>query len=342
MYSFRNDYSEGAHPAILQKLVETNRVQQSGYGEDEYSLVAKKLIRKKIGLPEASVYFVSGGTQANLLVISSLLKVHEAVVSADSGHIYSHETGAIEAAGHRVIPVVCRDGKLNADAVNSVLKTHTLRPHVVKPRLVYISNSTELGTVYRKSELRELSAFCRANGLLLFMDGARLGHALTAASNDLTLEEIAQLTDVFYIGGTKNGALLGEAIVFTHRDTAPEFDYVLKQKGALMAKGRILGVQFLELFRDNLYFELADHANRMAAKIARAVTEIGYSFLTEPESNQLFPILPRQVIKALSAHYAFYEWADIDADHAAVRLITSWATEEKFVDEFIEMLAELG
>jgi len=342
MYSFRNDYSEGAHPAILQKLVETNRVQQSGYGEDEYSLVAKKLIRKKIGLPEASVYFVSGGTQANLLVISSLLKVHEAVVSADSGHIYSHETGAIEAAGHRVIPVVCRDGKLNADAVNSVLKTHTLRPHVVKPRLVYISNSTELGTVYRKSELRELSAFCRANGLLLFMDGARLGHALTAASNDLTLEEIAQLTDVFYIGGTKNGALLGEAIVFTHWDTAPEFDYVLKQKGALMAKGRILGVQFLELFRDNLYFELADHANRMAAKIARAVTEIGYSFLTEPESNQLFPILPRQVIKALSAHYAFYEWADIDADHAAVRLITSWATEEKFVDEFIEMLAELG
>ena len=342
MYSFRNDYSEGAHPAILQKLVETNRVQQSGYGEDEYSLAAKELIRKKIGLPEASVYFVSGGTQANLLVISSLLKVHEAVVSADSGHIYSHETGAIEAAGHRVIPVVCRDGKLNADAVNSVLKTHTLRPHVVKPRLVYISNSTELGTVYRKSELRELSAFCRANGLLLFMDGARLGHALTAASNDLTLEEIAQLTDVFYIGGTKNGALLGEAIVFTHWDTAPEFDYVLKQKGALMAKGRILGVQFLELFRDNLYFELADHANRMAAKIARAVTEIGYSFLTEPESNQLFPILPRQVIKALSAQYAFYEWADIDADHAAVRLITSWATEEKFVDEFIEMLAELG
>lgn len=252
MYNFRNDYSEGAHTNILQKLIETNLQQQQGYGEDEYSFQAKQILRKKLENHDASIYFVSGGTQSNLLVISALLKIHEAVISTNIGHIFSHETGAIEAVGHRIITVEAVNGKLKPEAICSVLKNYNLRPHVVKPKMVYISNTTEIGSVYSKNELIELSRFCKSNNLLLFMDGARLGNALMAENNDLTLSDISQLTDVFYIGGTKNGALLGEAIVFNNQSLAPDFDYVLKQKGALLAKGRLLGVQFLELFKNDL------------------------------------------------------------------------------------------
>lgn len=335
MYNFKNDYSEGAHPAILKKLLETNEVQQDGYGEDEYSAEAKNLIKQKLNNPEASVYFVSGGTQTNLLVISILLKAHEAVISATTGHIYSHETGAIEATGHRIIAVDTDDGKLRPHDISNILNEYSLRPHVVKPKMVYISNSTEIGTIYHKNELEELSQFCKLNNLWLFMDGARLGQALTAEDNDLSLADIARLTDVFYIGGTKNGALLGEAVIFNQPQVAPEFDYLLKQKGALLAKGRVLGIQFLELFRDDLYFKLGNHANNMAMKISVALREKGYSFLTESTTNQIFPILPRLLIDSLSQKYLFYEWAAIDDQHSAVRLITSWATKEEAVDAFI-------
>lgn len=335
MYNFKNDYSEGAHPNILNKLVETNLLQQSGYGEDAYSIAAKERLQQQLNNSEAAIYFVSGGTQTNLLVISALLNLHEAVISAETGHIFAHETGAIEAIGHRVITVTTTDGKLSPTAIQTVLADYSLRPHVVKPKLVYISNSTEIGTIYSKKELQELSACCKAHQLILFMDGARLGHALTAENNDLTLTDLSKLTDVFYIGGTKNGALLGEAIVFNSPDLAPEFDYVLKQKGALLAKGRILGIQFLELFKDNLYFDLAKHANRMAGKIATAIQENGYSFLTPPVTNQLFPILPQSLIKQLSEKYVFYEWKVMDDQHSVVRLITSWATDEHMVDELI-------
>lgn len=335
MYSFKNDYSEGGHPTILSKLVATNLVQHMGYGEDDYSLQAKALLKQKINNPDAHIYFVSGGTQTNLLVISSLLQVHEAVVSAKTGHIFTHETGAIEAIGHRVITIDADNGKLHPAQIQHVLKEYSLRPHVVKPKMVYISNSTEIGTVYSKKELQELSACCKTQNLLLFMDGARLGHALTAEDNDLTLPDIAQLTDVFYIGGTKNGALLGEAIVFNSPALAPEFDYVSKQKGALLAKGRLLGIQFLELFREDLYFDLARHANKMAMKIAKAVQDKDLSFLTIPTSNQIFPILPQILIKKLKEKYLFYEWKVMDENSAAIRLITSWATDEDKVDEFI-------
>lgn len=338
MYNFKNDYSEGAHPNILNKLVETNLLQQSGYGEDAYSIAAKERLQQQLNNSEAAIYFVSGGTQTNLLVISATLRIHEAVISAETGHIFAHETGAIEAIGHRVITVTTTDGKLSPKAIQTVLTDYSLRPHVVKPKLVYISNSTEIGTIYSKKELQELSACCKAHQLILFMDGARLGHALTAESNDLTLADLSKLTDVFYIGGTKNGALLGEAIVFNSPDLAPEFDYVLKQKGALLAKGRILGIQFLELFKDNLYFDLAKHANRMAGKIATAIQENGYSFLTPPVTNQLFPILPQSFIKQLSEKYVFYEWKVMDDQHSVVRLITSWATDEHMVDELIHDL----
>ncbi|OJV55826.1 MAG: threonine aldolase [Bacteroidetes bacterium 43-16] len=335
MYHFKNDYSEGAHPAILQQLILTNNTQQPGYGEDEYSLAAKNILREKTGNPDADIYFVTGGTQTNLLVISALLQLHEAVISAQSGHIFVHETGAIEALGHRVITAETENGKLHVAGIEKVLQAYSLRPHMVKPKMVYISNATEIGTIYSKKELQELSAYCKSHKLWLFMDGARLGHALTAVNNDLDLADIARLTDVFYIGGTKNGALLGEAIVFNNPGIAPDFDYVLKQKGALLAKGRVLGIQFLELFKNDLYFDLARHANQMAKKITEAVNALGYTFLTGSTTNQIFPILPKTLIKKLAEKYLFFEWKEIDEQHTALRLIMSWATEEKIVDEFI-------
>lgn len=334
-YNFKNDYAEGGHPNILHKLIETNLSQQQGYGDDDYTLQAKAILKDKIQNPNANIYFVSGGTQTNLLVIASLLQIHEAVISAKTGHIYVHETGAIEAIGHRVITVDTDDGKISPEDVQAVLQAYSLRPHVVKPKMVYISNSTEIGTIYNKKELQALYEFCQQHDLLLFMDGARLGHALTAENNDLTLADVASFTDVFYIGGTKNGALLGEAIVFNDANLAPEFDYVLKQKGALLAKGRLLGIQFFELFKEDLYFELAKHANKMAMKIAAAVRQKGYSFLTQSSTNQIFPILPKSLINKLSDNYLFFEWKVIDDNHSAVRLITSWATDERQVDEFV-------
>lgn len=338
MYNFKNDYSEGAHPNILNKLIETNLIQQLGYGEDEYSIEAKALLREKTNNPEAVIYFLSGGTQTNLIVIASSLRAHEAVISAKTGHISANETGAIEATGHKVIAIETTDGKLKPSDLQITLQEHALRPHVVKPRLVYISNSTEIGTIYTKAELTALSQFCRAHALLLYLDGARLGHALTAENNDLTLSDVAQLTDMFYIGATKNGGLIGEAIVFNKPEFAADFDYVLKQRGALLAKGRLLAIQFLELFKDDLYFTLAKHANVMAMKISAAVKEKGYSFLTNSTTNQIFPILPNTVIEKLNEKYLFYVWKAIDKEQSAVRLITSWATDEAMVDAFIEDL----
>ncbi|PZP42834.1 MAG: threonine aldolase [Pseudopedobacter saltans] len=338
MYSFKNDYSQGAHINILNKLIETNLTQQQGYGEDAYSQQAKEILKKLTNNENASIYFLSGGTQTNLIVIATLLRVHEAVISAKTGHIYANETGAIEATGHRVITVETSDGKLRPSHIEDVLKAYALRPHVVKPKMVYISNSTEIGTIYQKNELQELSAYCKSKDLYLFMDGARLGHALTAENNDLMLSDIATFTDVFYIGGTKNGALLGEAVIFKNHEIAPEFDYVLKQKGALLAKGRLLGIQFMELFQDNLYFTLAKYANTMAMKLAQAMEEKGYFFLTRSTTNQIFPILPNEIIKKLSEKYDFYVWKTIDANQSAIRLITSWATDETKVDEFIDDL----
>ncbi|MDR0263557.1 MAG: aminotransferase class I/II-fold pyridoxal phosphate-dependent enzyme [Sphingobacterium sp.] len=335
MYNFKNDYSEGAHPRILEKLVETNLIQQLGYGEDDYSKEAKTVLRNKINNQHAVIHFLSGGTQTNLLVISFLLRVHEAVISAKTGHISANETGAIEATGHKVITVETADGKLTPEDILKILKDHALAPHVVKPRIVYISNSTEIGTTYSLAELKALYACCQQHQLLLYVDGARLGHALTAENNDLTFAAIAKYSDVFYIGGTKNGALLGEAVVFNRPELASDFDYAIKQKGALLAKGRVLSIQFLELFKDDLYLELALKANSFAMRMAKAIKEKGYSFLTESTTNQIFPILPKSVIETLSLNYQFYIWKEIDHDHAAIRLITSWATDETQVNNFV-------
>lgn len=341
MYSFKNDYSTGAHPNILNRIIETNLDSQPGYGDDDYSTEAKALLRDKTGNPDARIFFLSGGTQTNLIALSFLLRVHEAVISAKTGHISSNETGAVEATGHKVIAVESADGKLNQELVQSALDEYALQPHVVKPRVVFISNSTEIGSVYSHSELKKLSEFCKEKKLMLYLDGARLGHALTAPGTDVSLKDIAALTDVFYIGGTKNGALLGEALVFTDSALAEDFEFSLKQKGAMLAKGRLLAIQFLELFKDDLYFELAAHANQMAMKIADVIRKKGFNFLTEPASNQIFPILPNAVIRELEKKYLFYVWKKMDEDHSAVRLITSWSSTEPEVEAFIDDFMKL-
>jgi len=337
-FSFKNDYSEGCHPNILQALLDSNFDQQAGYGEDEYSLQAKKLIKEKIKSPDSEVFLVSGGTQANLIVISAILRPYQCVISAAPGHILNNETGAIEATGHKVLSIETADGKLRPEDIIPVLENHSNIPHQVMPKLVYISNSTELGTIYLAEELEELSHFCREKGLYLFMDGARLGHGLTSEISDLTLGKVAELTDVFYLGGTKNGALIGEAIVINNKDLQQDFAFNIKQKGALLAKGRLLGIQFMELMKDDLYFDLAKHANIQAMKIKNAMKERGVQFLSDTYTNQIFPIISNELIETLSEYFEFYVWKKIDEKSSAIRLITSWNTGDEPVEHFIEII----
>ena len=335
-YSFKNDYSEGAHPAILQRLMETNLQQTIGYGEDEFCDEARAWIKTYLQ-KDSAIHFVSGGTQANLIVISSMLKPHESVIAVESGHIAVHETGAIEATGHKVNTVPTIDGKMTIDEIQNILNLHT-DEHMVKPKMVYISNSTEVGSVYTKAELTAIYDFCQANQLYLFVDGARLGSALTSSKSDLTLEDFANLTDVFYIGGTKNGALIGEAIIINTPQLNEDFRYHIKQKGGMLAKGRLIGIQFAEMFKNDLFFEMGKHANAMAKKLAEGIAAKGYDFLTVPSSNQIFPILPQQEIERLHEKFEFFVWQKIDDEHSAVRLVTSWATPEGQVDHFLNQL----
>ncbi|KAB7663638.1 threonine aldolase family protein [Bacillus sp. B1-b2] len=334
MYSFNNDYSEGAHPRILEALMETNFIQETGYGNDSISIKAAELLRTKMNRNDLDVHFLVGGTQTNLIAISAFLRPHEAAIAADSGHIYVHETGAIEATGHKVLTVETADGKLTPTHIQQILDAHT-DEHMVKPKLVYISNSTEIGTIYNKKELQNLSNYCRENNLIFYMDGARLGSALCSTENDLELKDLPELFDAFYIGGTKNGALMGEALIICNDLLKDDFRYHIKQKGAMLAKGRVLGIQFYELFKDNLFYELADHANKMAEKLKIGIAEVNDTFLTNSPTNQLFPILPNSLIEKLQEKYTFIVWGEIDNDHSAIRLVTSWATDEQQVEAFI-------
>lgn len=340
MISFKNDYSEGAHQQILEALLTSNDVQESGYGEDSYSQAAAEILHKKLGNNAVDIHFLAGGTQTNLIAISAFLRPHEAAIAAHTGHIFVHETGAIEATGHKVLTAEVKDGKLTPAHVEEILNAHT-DEHMVKPKLVYISNATEVGTIYTKKELRLLSEFCREKKLYLFMDGARLGSALCSAGNDLTLSELPDLVDAFYIGGTKNGALLGEALVLCTEELKQDFRYHMKQKGALLAKGRVLGIQFLELFRDNLYFDLATHANSMAYKLRDGLKEAGVSFLSESPSNQIFPIFANEVVQELKESYHFEIWGKVDERHTAIRLVTSWATKEEAVTAFVKDIRQI-
>jgi threonine aldolase len=289
--SFKNDYSEGCHPRVLEALVRTNMVQQDGYGMDDYCQSAAELILEKAKAPTSKVHFVSGGTQANMLVIAACLKPHESVIATTTGHIYTNETGAIEATGHKINAIEASSGKLTSAYIQQVLDAHTNKPHVLKQRMVYISNATEMGTIYNKQDLTDLYNFCKENDLYLFMDGARLGNALVAKDNDLTLADVAKLTDVFWLGGTKNGALLGEAIVINNPILQEDFAFHIKQRGAMLAKGRVIGIQFEELLRDDLYFDLARYANEQAMKLKQAFSDKGIPFWADTTTNQIFPIL---------------------------------------------------
>jgi threonine aldolase len=340
MYSFKNDYSEGAHPRILNALMESNFVQEEGYGEDQYTQKAIGLLKQSIGRTDVDIHLLAGGTQTNLIALSAFLRPHEAVIAASTGHILGHETGAIEATGHKILSIETDNGKLQPSHLKGVLDAHT-DEHMVKPKLVYISNSTEIGSIYKRSELEQLSDFCQHNNLILYMDGARLGSALCSEENDLNLSDLAALVDAFYIGGTKNGALIGEALVICRDSLKEDFRFHMKQKGALLAKGRLLGIQFLELFRDNLFFDLASHANKMAEMLRDVLRKENVRFLTHSPSNQIFPILPNALITELKSKYSFHIWEKVDSDYSAIRLVTSWATKEDAVVALIEDLKSM-
>lgn len=342
LYSFVNDYSEAAHPRILDVIAQTNLEQHTGYGMDEDCTRAKELLRELMDEPKADIYFISGGTQTNLIAIAGALRSYEAVVATHMGHIATLEAGAIEATGHKVITVPhCDDGKLTPEQLRELMSHHN-SDYVEVPRLVYISNATELGTVYKKAELEALSQCCHELGLYLFLDGARLGAALTCPTNDLTLADVARLTDMFYIGGTKCGALFGEALVITNDALKPHMRGVIRQRGGLLAKGWLLGIQFLELFRDGLYFELADHANRMAQILRDGLTECGVHLVTCDPANQFFVHLPDEVVAQLRRSFNVYEWLqDSKTQTTLVRVTTSWATQEEQCHRFVEKMKDI-
>lgn len=344
MIYFNNDYSEGCHEKVMERLLATNMVQTPGYGEDAYCAAAAAKIRKKCGREDVAVHFLVGGTQTNMTVIDAALRPHQGALGADTAHINVHETGAVEATGHKVLWVPHHDGKITAQQVEDTVREHyasTSFEHTVQPKLVYISTPTELGTLYTKAELESLSAVCRTHGLYLFVDGARLGYGLAAPGNDVTMEDLANLCDVFYIGGTKVGALFGEAVVITNPALQEDFRYLIKQHGGMLAKGRLLGVQFDALMEDDLYEKIAAHANRLADKLRHCLKELGVPFLVENTTNQLFPVLPDGVLDALAKDFVFSEQERVDETHRAVRFCTSWATKEESVDALCIRLRQL-
>ncbi len=340
-YLFFDDYSEGAHPRILEALARTNLQQEPGYVMDSFAVQAAEFIRDKFGCPQADVHFVASGTQANLAVLSAILKPWESVIAAESGHINTHEAGSIEATGHKINTVKGLDGKVRPTEIEEVVEMHDF-DQMVLPRAVYISQSTELGTVYDSAELTAVSEACKKHGLYLFVDGARLGAALASRTCDLSPQTLAKLVDVFYIGGTKNGALIGEAIVVVNPELQDHFRYNLRQRGGLLAKGRAVSLQFLELFRDDLYFEIARHANKLAAQLEAGIRYCGFKTLVETPTNQVFPIFSNPVIERLQHEYGFHVWEKFDAQSSVVRLVTSWATREDAVSEFLSTLRSCG
>jgi len=342
MIRFECDYAEGAHERILQRLVETNLEQTPGYSEDIYCDRARALIRDLCRDDSLDVHFLVGGTQTNAAVIAAGLRPYQGVIAATSGHIAVHESGAVESYGHKVLTVaVGADGKLSAADVRRVYEAHwgdVTHEHMVQPGMVYISQPTENGTLYSKAELEALWATCRDCGLLLFVDGARLGYGLMSEACDVTLPELARLCDAFYLGGTKQGLLFGEALVLSHPLLKRDFRYIMKQHGGMLAKGRLLGLQFCVMLEDGLYFSLAEKADQLAMTIRRAFTSRGFSLLFDSYTNQQYPILPDSLLEELEKDFAFSFWEKVDDTHTAVRVCTSWATEETAVEALIRAL----
>lgn len=339
MIHFDTDYMEGAHPEVMRRLVETNLEQTPGYGCDDYTARAKDLIREACGQPQAAVQFLVGGTQTNATVIDALLARHEGVLGAESAHINVHEAGAIEATGHKVLTLPQYDGKVKAADVEAYIRNFyrdETYEHMVAPGMLYISHPTELGTLYTLRELEDLSRVCREANIPLYMDGARLGYGLAAEGTDVTLKDIARLCDVFYIGGTKVGALFGEAVVAARPERLPHFFSLVKQHGALLAKGRLLGIQFGALFTDGLYQRIGAHAVRLALK--QAFVEKGYKLHLDSPTNQQFVCLPNETIDRLMREATFELWGPRGETETVVRFVTSWATREEDVDKLIALL----
>ena len=336
MIYFNNDYAEGCHENVLQALIQTNMEQTPGYGEDHHCAAAAEKIRRLCGREDVAVHFLVGGTQTNLTVIDAALRPHQGALCAVSGHIHVHETGAVEATGHKVLALPSEDGKITAEQVKKAVLAHRADgafEHIVQPKLVYISNPTELGTLYTLPELEALGAVCKELGLYLFMDGARLGYGLSAVGNTVTMADIARICDVFYIGGTKVGALFGEAVVISSPALKEDFRYLIKQHGGMLAKGRLLGVQFDALLEDDLYFRIAAHADRLADEIRACFDALNVPYLIPGITNQIFPILPDTVLDELAKKYVFTEQERVDENHRAVRFCTSWATKPENVQE---------
>lgn len=341
MVSFESDYIAGAHPKVLERLVETNMEPAEGYGCDKYCLSAAEKIKTICGQPNAEVRFLVGGTQTNQVVISSMLNDYEGVIAATSGHISVHEGGAIEFTGHKVLALPGENGKLNASDVDSYITTFHAdgnHEHMVFPGMVYISHPTEYGTLYSRQELSAISAVCRKHNIPLFLDGARLGYGLASLSTDVTIRDVASLCDVFYIGGTKVGALCGEAVVFTHGNAPRHFTTLIKQRGALLAKGRLLGIQFDTLFTDNLYMEISRHAIEMAERMKHLLKAKGYRFFMESPTNQQFVVLENSQLQELSKHVSVSFWEKFDENHTVVRFATSWSTTESDMKELEKWL----
>jgi len=341
MIYFNCDYNEGAHPKVMEMLLNTNMEQTCGYGEDMYCEKARKLIKQKCNNQDVDVHFVVGGTMANITAISAALRPYQGIICSDMGHIHTHETGSIEALGYKILNVQTDDGKLTAKQINNICKMHyqdVNYEHTVQPKMVYISNPTEVGTIYTKNELDQLYCVCREYDLYLYMDGARLGYGLCAKNSDLDLGTIASFCDVFYIGGTKQGALFGEALVISNQSLKKDFRYILKQKGGLLAKGRLLGIQFIALFENDLYFQLAQHANRMALMIKEACMQNDIPLLYDSYTNQQFPVIPNRKIHKINGKYEYILWESVDQKQTAIRICTSWATEEENVNKLIKDL----
>lgn len=345
MLLFHNDYNEACHPEVLNRMVASANLQMNGYGEDQCCKRAADLIREKCCRNDLSVHFFVGGTQANLTIIDAALRPHQAAIGAVTAHINAHETGAVEATGHKVIGLPSKDGKISAQQIEESVLNHfrdESHEHIAQPKLVYISNPTELGTIYSLSELEDISRVCKNYGLYLFVDGARLGYGLTAKGNDVTLADLARLCDVFYIGGTKVGAMFGEAAVISEPRIAEDFRYIIKQHGGMLAKGWLLGLQFESLFENDLYFKISDHADRMADQIRATLFKLKCPLLVDGVTNQIFPILPDELLSKLKSNFTFSEQERVDPNHRAVRFCTSWATKQEDVDALCEALVKLS
>lgn len=344
MRLFHNDYNVSCHPAIMAKMEECAREQVSGYGLDQYCESAAAKIKGLCENDNVFVHFLVGGTQANLTVIAAALRPHQCVIGADTAHINVHETGAIEATGHKVIGLKSDDGKITAAQVETLIMEHEGcddAEHIAQPKMVYISNSTELGTIYKRSELEQLSAVCKKHGLYLYMDGARLSYALAAEDNDVTFADLARLCDVFYIGGTKCGAMFGEAVVITNPALATDFRYMIKQRGALLAKGWLLGMQFDVLMDNGLYISIAREANKLAEKIKKVLLSRNYPMVVETTTNQIFAVMPEKDLAQIADNFTYSANEKVDPEHRVVRFCTSWATSGEDVDALCNALSNL-